>query len=150
VKVTLKTRYGIVAALDLALQDGPGPVQAKTIAQRQDIPARFLEQVLSAMKKGGLVESVRGAQGGYVLSKDAGDTSLADIIHALDGTLEAPGQKSKGTRRGGNPQRCELLLAAVWEQVREAERAILASVTLSELAERYRRLEHEQAVMYHI
>ena len=62
-KVSLRATYGIIAAVDLALHDHDVPVQAKTIARRQGIPARFLEQVLHAMKKAGLVVSQRGAQG---------------------------------------------------------------------------------------
>jgi Rrf2 family protein len=76
-KVSLKATYGIMAALDLALQNGSAPVRAKAIARRQAIPARFLEQVLHAMKRAGLLESLRGARGGYLLSKLPAEVSLA-------------------------------------------------------------------------
>ena len=89
-RVSLKATYGIMAALDLALQNGSAPVQAKAIAKRQAIPLRFLEQVLHAMKKAGIVDSLRGAQGGYTLGKKPEDVSLAEIVEALDGPL-APG-----------------------------------------------------------
>ncbi|MDA2912167.1 Rrf2 family transcriptional regulator, partial [Nitrospiraceae bacterium AH_259_D15_M11_P09] len=72
-KVSLKAKYAIMAALDLASNNGTSPVQAKSIARRQTIPTRFLEQVLNAMKKAGFVESVRGAQGGYLLSRPLSD-----------------------------------------------------------------------------
>ena len=94
-KVSLKATYGIMAALDLALQNGTAPVQAKAIAKRQAIPLRFLEQVLHAMKRAGLVESVRGAQGGYTLGKNPADVSLAEIVEALDGPL-SPGASQIG------------------------------------------------------
>ena len=68
-KVSLRATYGIIAAVDLALHHADQPVCAKSIAKRQLIPSRFLEQVLHAMKKAGVVTSQRGAQGGYVLSR---------------------------------------------------------------------------------
>ena len=86
-RVSLRSTYGIMAAVDLALQAGSAPIQAKSIARRQGIPARFLEQVLHAMKKAGLVSSQRGAQGGYVLSKKPSDVSVAEILEALEGPV---------------------------------------------------------------
>ena len=68
-KVSLKATYGIMAIVDLALQNGSAPVQSKAIARRKGIPVRFLEQVLHAMKQAGLIDSHRGAQGGYILGK---------------------------------------------------------------------------------
>ena len=88
-KVSLRATYGIMAAVDLAMHVGTAPVQAKTIARRQAIPARFLEQVLHGMKKAGLVTSLRGAQGGYVLSKKPSEVSVVEILEALDGPLSA-------------------------------------------------------------
>ena len=86
-KVSLRATYGIIAAVDLALHHAEHPVCAKSIAKRQAIPARFLEQVLHAMKKAGVVTSQRGAQGGYVLSRKPWELSVADILDALEGPL---------------------------------------------------------------
>src|SRR4249920_1296630 len=88
-KVSLRATYGIMAAVDLAMHLGTAPVQAKSIARRQAIPARFLEQVLHGMKKAGLVSSVRGAQGGYVLLKKPSEVSVVEILEALDGPLHS-------------------------------------------------------------
>jgi Rrf2 family cysteine metabolism transcriptional repressor len=148
-RVSLKATYGIMAALDLALNNGAAPVQANSIARRQGIPARFLEQVLLAMKKAGLVESTRGAQGGYLLSRDPQFVSLAEIVAALDDSL-APRQihsNGEGGRRSG---KIEKVLGHVWERVRQAELEVLGAVTLQELMERQQRLEAERALMYHI
>jgi Rrf2 family protein len=149
-KVSLKATYGIMAALDLALQNGNAPIQAKAIARRQAIPLRFLEQVLHAMKKAGLVYSLRGAQGGYLLNKLPAEISLAQIVEALDGSLSpASGHRSTARRfREREPQ--ESLLATVWEQVRQAELGVLNSVTLRELAERHQQLDQQRTLMYHI
>jgi Rrf2 family cysteine metabolism transcriptional repressor len=133
-KVSLRATYGIMAAVDLAMHLGTAPVQAKSIARRQAIPARFLEQVLHSMKKAGLVSSLRGAQGGYVLSKKPSEVSIAEILEALDGPLLPPlgGVGRAQVRRLGKP---ELLLGKVWEQVYQAERQVL---------------EQERSLMYHI
>ena len=97
-KVSLRATYGIMAAVDLAMHLETAPVQSKSIARRQAIPARFLEQVLHGMKKAGLVSSVRGAQGGYVLLKKPSEVSVVEILEALDGPLLLPsgGAKSVG------------------------------------------------------
>jgi Rrf2 family protein len=148
-KVSLRATYGIIAAVDLALHDAAQPVCAKSIAQRQGIPARFLEQVLHAMKKAGVVSSQRGAQGGYVLGRKASELSVADIVDALDGPmLKTNGQQPK--RSGARAAKREALLAQVWDRVKQAELDVLSEVTVKDLAERQRALEERQALMYHI
>lgn len=149
-KVSLKATYGIMAALDLALHNGTSPVQAKSIARRQAIPLRFLEQVLHAMKQAGLVDSLRGAQGGYLLNKLPAEISLAEIVEALDGSLSPPSGHRPAARHGRERAKPESLLANVWERVRQAELGVLSSVTLQELAERHQQLDHERTLMYHI
>jgi Rrf2 family protein len=148
-KVSLRSTYGIMAAVDLAMQSGSAPVQAKSIARRQGIPARFLEQVLHAMKKAGLVASLRGAQGGYVLSKKPSELSIAEILEALDGPFLAVAGLN-----GQNPLRhsakSDALLTKVWDRVYEAERHVLEAITVEELAGQQRQLEEQRTLMYHI
>ena len=148
-KVSLRSTYGILAAVDLAMQSGSAPVQTKSIARRQGIPARFLEQVLHAMKKAGLVASVRGAQGGYVLSKKPSELSIAEILEALDGPILAIAGLN-----GQNPLRhsakSDALLGKIWDRVYEAERHVLEAITVEELAEQQRQLEEQRTLMYHI
>ncbi|HSQ50162.1 MAG TPA: Rrf2 family transcriptional regulator [Nitrospiraceae bacterium] len=148
-KVSLRATYGIMAAVDIAMHIGTAPVQAKSIARRQAIPARFLEQVLHGMKKAGLVSSLRGAQGGYVLSKKPSEVSVVEILEALDGPLSSPngGVGRTQTRRLGKP---ELLLGKVWEQVHQAERHVLEAISVEELAGQQRVIEQERSLMYHI
>ena len=148
-KVSLRSTYGIMAAVDLAMQTGSMPIQSKSIAKRQGIPARFLEQVLHAMKKAGLVSSLRGAQGGYVLTKKPSDLSVADILEALDGPFLSADKSS----RPSSPRRatkCDLLLASVWNRVSEAERHVLDAITVEQLAGQQRQLEQQRTLMYHI
>jgi Rrf2 family protein len=149
-KVSLKATYGIMAALDLALQNGGTPVQAKSIARRQAIPVRFLEQVLHAMKNAGIVDSARGARGGYLLNKLPAEISLAEIVEALDGSLSSsPGMRGVQRRMRERPKP-DSLLADVWERVRLAELGVLSAVTLDQLVERHRQLDQERTLMYHI
>ena len=149
-KVSLRATYGIMAALDLALQNGAAPVQARAIAKRQAIPLRFLEQVLHAMKKAGLVDSLRGAQGGYTLSKKPEEVSLATIVEALYGPLSPGTPRGSAARRLRGQLKPESLLADVCERVHQAELGVLGTVTLKDLAERQRQLDQKRTLMYHI
>jgi Rrf2 family protein len=149
-KVSQKATYGIMAALDLALQNGAAPVQSKAIAKRQVIPPRFLEQVLHAMKKAGIVDSLRGALGGYTLNKKPAEISLAEIVEALDGPLSPSTLRGSATRRLRSRLKPDALLTNVWERVHQAELSVLGTVTLKELAERQQQLEQERTLMYHI
>jgi len=148
-KISQRSTYGIMAAVDLAMQTNKAPIQAKSIARRQGIPARFLEQVLHAMKKAGLVSSLRGAQGGYMLSKKPSELSLAEILEALEGPfLSVGGLNGRGSP--GRPTKSETLLAAIWDRVGTAERNVLEAITVEELAGKQRQLEQQRSLMYHI
>ena len=149
-RVSLKATYGIMASIDLAIQNGNVPIQSKAIARRQGIPVRFLEQVLHAMKQAGLVESVRGAQGGYALAKTPSELSLAEIVEALDGPLTTPKQPATLHRRASGRTPFDSLICDIWARVRQAELGVLSSVTLKDLVDRHRQLEQERTLMYHI
>jgi Rrf2 family cysteine metabolism transcriptional repressor len=148
-KVSLRATYGIMAAIDLAMHLGTAPVQAKSIARRQAIPARFLEQVLHSMKKAGLVSSLRGAQGGYILSRKPSEVSIVEILEALDGPL-SPLNGGAGHAQGRRLGKPELLLGKVWEQVHQAERHVLEAISVEELVGQQRVIEQERSLMYHI
>jgi Rrf2 family protein len=148
-KVSKRTTYGIMAVVDLAINAKDCPVQARAIAKRQGIPIRFLEQVLHALKNGHLIESHRGAQGGYLLSREPSSTSIADILEALEGPLfhRAPAHQGMRDRL---PIKPELLLGDVWERVQQAERKVLENITVEQLATHQRSLEAQRNPMYHI
>ncbi len=82
-----KVRYGLAALFELAKNNNMGFIQIKDIASAQNIPQNYLEQLLSILKKAGLVESMRGSHGGYKLNKPADKIKIIDIIEALDGPL---------------------------------------------------------------
>ncbi len=150
-KVPLKITYGILAALDLAHHYGANPIQAKVIAHRQTIPARFIEQILLALKHAGIVESSRGAQGGYTLSRAPGKVSLSDIVQALDGS-QSLSHAQDGRSNGHSPTHIhrEVLLTTIWGKVKEAEEKVLSSITLESLVEQCSQLEGQDGLMYHI
>jgi Rrf2 family protein len=101
------------------------------------------------MKKAGLVESIRGAQGGYRLSRKPADLSVADIMEALDGPVfhRSYSAPSGSERRVTGPDR---LLGHVWDQVQQAERNVLEKITVEQLAVRQQAIEEQQNPMYHI
>ncbi len=148
-KVSKRVTYGIMAAVDLAINAKESPIQARAIARRQGIPIRFLEQVLHALKNADLVESHRGAQGGYLLSREPSSLSIANILEALEG----PVFHRSSVRHGAHDRsmtKPERLLGDVWEQVQQAERKVLEGITIEQLATHQRTLDAQQNPMYHI
>ena len=87
-KITTKGRYGLRALIDLAQYSEIEPVSISSIANRQGISERYLEQLMTMLKKAGLIKSIRGAGGGYVLAKALTEISVGDVLRALEGNLE--------------------------------------------------------------
>jgi Rrf2 family protein len=88
-KLSSKGRYGVRALFDIALHEGESPAQIKDIAARQEIPARFLEQIFQDLRRAGLVRSKRGPRGGYQLARPPERIRLGDVVRALDGPIRA-------------------------------------------------------------
>ena len=148
-KMSKRATYGILAAVDLATNAKEAPIQAKTISRRQGIPLRFLEQVLHAMKNAGLVESHRGAQGGYRLSREPAELSLADIFESLEGPVFHRSHIDQRIR-SRHTTKPDILLGDVWEQVQQAERKVLEDITVKHLAVRQQFIDAQRNPMYHI
>ncbi|MFB8797395.1 MAG: Rrf2 family transcriptional regulator [Microcoleus sp.] len=87
-KLTARGHYSVKALLDLSLQPRFGPTSVKSIAKRQELPAPYLEKLLIEMRRAGLVQSVRGSQGGYQLARDPAQISLGQILEAVGETIE--------------------------------------------------------------
>ena len=101
------------------------------------------------MKNAGLVSSLRGAQGGYVLTKNPSDLSVADVLEAMDGPLLSR-VGLNGHSPLGRKTKSQLLLDRVWDRVHEAERHVLEAITIEELAGQLRVIEQQRTLMYHI
>jgi Rrf2 family cysteine metabolism transcriptional repressor len=146
-----KGEYGIMAVLDLALANGADPVQAKAIADRQGIPLRFLEQILSALRHAGLVESSRGAHGGYRLSKPAENIRVGDVIQAVDGPIAMTNRALPRHGNGyGHHARHGSIVQGVWKEVKDKVLETMNRTTLADLCRRARDLEEKRVLMYHI
>lgn len=87
-KLSTRSRYGLRAMLVLAMHEGDEPMMTKEIGERQNLPVTYLEQLMLALRKAGLVNATRGAKGGYVLARDPGKISLAEIVEVLEGPLD--------------------------------------------------------------
>jgi Rrf2 family protein len=132
VRISAKTDYALRAALELARAGDGLPVKAERIAAAQDIPLRFLENILGELRHGGVVESRRGADGGYMLARAADDVSLADVVRAVDGPL--------ANVSGRRPDALEYpegaaVLRDVWVAVRAGLREVLEGTSLADLAD---------------
>jgi len=87
-KISTKGRYGLRALIDIAKNEGNEPVSITSIASRQGISERYLEQLMGKLKRAGILNSIRGASGGYILAKDSREISVGDILRALEGSLK--------------------------------------------------------------
>lgn len=98
-RLSNKGRYGVRALFDIAFHNNERPTQVKDIAERQSIPARFLEQIFQDLKRAGLVASRRGPHGGYHLARPAAEIRLGDIVRALEGPISICGPDEDGPER---------------------------------------------------
>jgi Rrf2 family protein len=128
-RLSARVDYALRAAAELAAAGEPRTVDQ--LAAAQQIPAKYLESILGELRRGGLLRSQRGPDGGYRLARPAGEISIADVIRALDGEL--------ANIRGSRPEQLEYVGAAVtlqkvWIALRASERAILEQVSLDHVA----------------
>lgn len=141
-KLSTKGRYGLRALIDLAQYSKDAPVSIMSISARQDISERYLEQLMSMLKKAGLVKSVRGAAGGYILAKDVKDISVGDVLRALEGSLEpvdCAGLEPDGECRSADT----CVTKYVWKRINESINRMVDEIRLDQLVEESRRLNPE-------
>jgi Rrf2 family protein len=140
-RLSAKAEYACLAVLELARHYGsPQPLSVKAIAQAHGIPQRYLVQILLQLKGAGLVASARGAGGGYALAQPPGRITLAEVMQAIDGPLPSGHEPVASARSPGLAALC-----SVWNEVLQAERRLLESVTFDDLV---RRLELPVGDMY--
>ena len=130
-RLTTKGRFAVTAMLDLALHGTKGPVTLAGIAERQKISLSYLEQLFGKLRRRSLVESVRGPGGGYRLARDASEVSVADIICAVEETLDST--QCGGRENCHDNQRC--MTHELWEQLNSTVYGFLSGVKLSQLVE---------------
>lgn len=138
-KISTKGRYGLTVMIELAKKEGHGPISLKSIAEEKDLSTHYLEQLAAPLRNAGLIRSIRGAYGGYVLAKDPSEISSGDIIRVLEGPItpvegiedEEPAQQ------------------ALWLRIRDVVRDVLDSTTLEDLVNEADS-EKQEAYMFYI
>jgi Rrf2 family protein len=129
-RISARVDYAVRAAVELAAVTEEGPVKGEAIAEAQDIPLKFLEKILGELKHVGIVNSRRGAQGGYWLNRPAEEVTLGDIVRAVEGPLASVrGEAPEDLRYEGGA----MPLQKVWIALRANIRAVMDRVTLAEV-----------------
>ncbi|XKM13334.1 Fe-S cluster assembly transcriptional regulator IscR [Orbaceae bacterium ac157xtp] len=128
-KLTSKGRYAVTAMLDIAINSQNSPVSLADISERQDISLSYLEQLFARLRKNGLVKSVRGPGGGYVLSRNMDEIAISSIVKAVDESMSATKCHGEDGCQGG----AKCLTHSLWYELSERIEGFLTSITLSEL-----------------
>jgi len=140
-KLSTRAKYGIHAMLDLAQRRGAGPQSIKLIAERQGIPEQYLEQLIALLRREGLVSSVRGAQGGYLLTKPPGEITMAKLMRVLEGPISLSNCLED---QDCCDRACVCSARRVWERLSQSIDQVLHSVTLEDMLEDHMRLQAER------
>lgn len=145
-KLSLRGDYALRALIVLAEHYGKGIVRIQAISEQQNIPKRFLEQILNDVKTGGFVESRRGIAGGYQLARPPEEITLAALIRYVEGALVPLPPDSEGSgRKGMPPDEVQLAIRSVMKEVRESILRVLEHITLADLCERARALRADNS-----
>lgn len=123
-KISTKGRYGLTIMIELAKHYGQGPLPLRQIAAEKNLSEAYLEQLVSPLRNSGLVKSVRGAYGGYMLAHPPVEISAADVIRVLEGPI----QPVEGIEEEESPQR------ELWIRIRDAVKNVLDTTSLEDLA----------------
>ncbi len=132
-KISTKGRYALRLMLDLALNDTGEPVQIKDISSRQDISNKYLEQIVSALNKAGLVRSIRGPQGGYMLTRKPENYTVGDILRVTEGSMAPVSCLEFEDNNCPREDNCATLM--VWKKLDEAIKSVIDTVTLADLVD---------------
>jgi Rrf2 family protein len=137
-KISTKGRYALRLMLDLAIYGGGEPVSLKDVAGRQKISDKYLEQIVTPLSRAGLVRSVRGAGGGYLLTRVPGEYTVGDILRPLEGDL-APVECATDAQFC---HRCgECVTVALWQEIHKAVSQVVDNTTLADPVERQLQME---------
>lgn len=134
-KISTKGRYALRIMLDLSIYDTGEYIPLKTIAERQEISGKYLEQIIHNLSKAGLVTSARGSQGGYRIAVQPEACSVGTIIRCLEGSL---GPVSCVEDDGHCERADKCVTIEVWQQIKKAVDDVVDNITLQQLVDRYR------------
>ncbi|MCL0081202.1 Rrf2 family transcriptional regulator [Peptococcaceae bacterium] len=142
-KLSTKGRYGLKAMFDLALHYGDIPIPLKVVAERQCVSENYLEQLIAVLRKAGMVNSVRGAQGGYVLAKKPEQITVGDIIRVMEGSI-APLDCVKEGEAVDCIQFEHCVSRNVWLRVRDSITDVLDTTTLADMCREAEGLKNKE------
>jgi Rrf2 family cysteine metabolism transcriptional repressor len=145
-RITTKGEYGLRALVDLAQHQGQGPIQSAAIAARQQIPENYLSQLLLTMRKAGLIKSIRGPQGGHMLTRAASEVTLGEVIAVLEGPMLPMDCVDPDFTACCLLDAC--MIRDVWRDLKAATDDVLYSTTLAHLLDS--RMRQEAGAMYYI
>ena len=133
-KLSTKGRYGVKAMVDLAINYGDEPVSIKSISERQNISEYYLEQLFATLRKAGIIKSIRGAQGGYVLNRDPSEITIHEVIELLEGPIEISNCLVEESY--DNIEACPTRL--LWKKIKESIEEVTHSITLQDMVNDYK------------
>lgn len=133
-RLSTRGHYGLKAMFELAKNYGSGPISLRTVAERQNLSDHYLEQLIAVLRKAGLVKSVRGAQGGYVLAREPSEIKVGDVVRVLEGPIAPVFCVSEK-----DPGCCDevdyCITRTVWVRVRDALAAVMDSISLADMCQ---------------
>lgn len=150
-KVSTKARYGLRALLDLAIYTTGEPVPLVYIAERQQLSVNYLEQVFALIKKAGIVKSIKGSQGGYLLARSPQEITVGEIIRAIEGEIllvEEEQENPNDSLLYRNLVTC--LQEKVWGPMTEAICNVIDHITLEDLIRDEQSFRQDGEIMYYI
>ncbi|WP_342505272.1 Rrf2 family transcriptional regulator [Sporosarcina sp. FSL K6-2383] len=137
-KISTKGRYGLTIVVELGRKYGEGPVPLRKIAEEQELSEAYLEQLIPPLRNSGIVKSVRGAYGGYMLAKQPTEITAGDVIRILEGPI----QLVEGLEETDVPQQ------ALWHRIGEAVRSVLDTTTIQDLMEAGKESDQDSYMFY--
>lgn len=132
-KVTSRGHYGLRVMTQLALAYGEGPLALGEVARREQLSLAYLEQLITPLRKAGLVEGTRGQHGGYWLARTPGDITVGEVIRALEGPIAPVECVAESYVPGSCEREPECLSRPVWQRVRESIAQVLDGITLADV-----------------
>lgn len=143
-KLSTRGRYGLKAMFQLSLYYGDGPISLKQIADEQKLSENYLEQLFSTLKKEGLLNSVRGAQGGYMLSRQPKEITVGQILRALEGNMAPSDCVIDDEHECSREDRCVTKL--VWMKMKDSIDEVIDSITLQDMVDDENKLNRKEQV----
>ncbi len=147
-QISTRGRYGLRAMVDLAIYSVDEHVALNSIAERQNISESYLEQLFSALRKGGLVKSIKGSQGGYALADSPSKITVGAVLRLLEGKLFSVAESSDKEVVNSTIEYC--LSENVWEKINASICSIVDSITLEDLVDRYKTMNGSISRMFYI